>query len=1004
MSAAKAKRRTQAVYSIPPALPFADTLAAALLGDGPLSLSSDDPLALARAVIFVPTRRAARALGDALVRRSGARATLLPRIRPFGDLDDDEAFIDGAGLDDAEELPPAVSPLAREFLLMRLVVAWHAARKDHALRADEAARLARALAHFLDELQSERVDPAKLTDLAPERFAAHWQEVLDFLAIITREWPKALASLGLMDHVARRNAALERLAARWKKSPPPHPVIAAGSTGSLPSTAELIATIAGLPKGAVVLPGLDRTLDDDSWDALEPSHPQYGLKQLTEKLGAPRIAIDDLVAGHRVEPALAKRTALIAQALRPATTTDAWRRLPSIAPDALDGLHRVECANEEEEAGIIALKLRETLETPGRTAALVTAERGLARRVAMQLERYGIEVDDSAGRPLVLTPPGAFLRLCAALATEGVAPVPLLALLKHPLAAGGLPPALFRSRARLLERTCLRGPRPAEGFAGLRAALDDARNNRTAERIATLEAWLADLEAAYAPFGTLMARQTATIGALLAAHVGFAEWLAASDRERGLGRLWAGEDGERAAAFVAELAEAAADAPEITPSSYPALIEAMMAGAMVRPARPRHARLFIWGPLEARLQSADLMILGGLNEGSWPPEPEPDPWLSRPMREAIGLSPPERRLGLAAHDFTQCCAAPEVLLTRSRRAGTTPTVPSRWLTRLDALLGLVAKDHAAKIEAPHLRAWQAALDTPDAVTPCPTPRPCPPFEARPRKLSVTAVETWLADPYAIYARHILKLRPLDALDADPSAAERGSLIHEVLDAFASEHRDALPDDALDRLVALGRERFAPLAHRPAVMTFWWPRFLRIAAWFVGVERERRMAGTRPRATEVSGELVIDVPAAPFTLSCTADRIDQDGDGDLVIIDYKTGVTPSKKAVEGGASPQLPLEAAIAKAGGFGDAVPEAPVARLEYWRLSGGGEPGEIRLAADDADALARQMLARLRDFVIRFDDPATPYLASPRPSLIRPYQDYAHLARIGEWTAEDEA
>jgi len=752
-------------------------------------------------------------------------------------------------------------------------MAWHEQRKGGALRGDEAARLARALAHFLDELQSERIDASRLKDLAPERFAQHWQEVVAFLAIVTREWPKVLKTLGQMDHVARRNAALERLAARWKKHPPAHPVIAAGSTGSLPSTADLIATISRLPKGAVVLPGLDRTLDDEAWDALEPSHPQYGLKQLTQRLGVPRVAVNDLASPQPVAPALAARAALIAEALRPALTTEAWRKLPALLPNALDGLRRIECDNEEEEAGVIALEFRETLETPGRRAALVTADRGLARRVAIQLERYGVEVDDSAGQPLMLTPPGAFLRLTASLAIEEVAPVPLLSLLKHPLSAGGLAPERFRRLARALEQGCLRGPRPAEGFPGLRAALADAKTPETAKENATIGSWLADLEAAQAPLASFLAKPRVAIGALLAAHIAFAEWLAASDAEHGPGRLWAGEAGERAATFVADLAEAAEDAPEIAPTSYPALIEAMMSGVMVRPARPKHVRLFIWGPLEARLQHADLMILGGLNEGSWPPEPEPDPWLSRPMRECIGLSLPERRLGLAAHDFTQCSAAPEVLLTRARRAGTTPTVPSRWLTRLDALLGLVAKDGAKTIDATHLRAWQAALDTPARVTPCEPPRPCPPLAARPRRLSVTAVETWLGDPYSIYARHVLRLRPLEALDADPSAAERGTLIHEVLDAFASDHRDALPNDALERLIALGRERFAPLAHRPAVMAFWWPRFERIAAWFIEAERERRSSGMRLRATEASGRLEIGAPAGPFVLSAKADRID-----------------------------------------------------------------------------------------------------------------------------------
>ncbi|MSO69266.1 MAG: double-strand break repair protein AddB [Alphaproteobacteria bacterium] len=1003
MNEARAKARAPVVYAIPAGLPFADALAEALLGRGPLSLHSADPLAIARAEIFVPTRRAARALSDALVRQSGARATLLPRIRPFGDLDDDEPSLDGDGIGGLDALPPAADPLSRDFLLMRLVMAWQMKKTGKpSVRADEAAQLARALGRFIDELHSERVDPAALKDLAPERFAAHWQEIVAFLAIVTHEWPLLLERIGLMDHVARRNAVLEALAQRWTKDPPPHPVIAAGSTGSLPATADLIAAIARLPKGAVVLPGLDRTLDDEAWAALDPSHPQFGLKNLTERLGVPRSMVTDLGATPQSRAA---RLALIAEALRPAITTEVWRNLPALDASALIGLARVECANEDDEAGVIALKLRETLETPTKTAALVTADRGLARRVVARLERYGIEVDDSAGRPLALTPPGAFLRLIGALAIEQVAPVSLLALLKHPLAAGGLAPETFRRQVRALELACLRGPRPSPGFNGVRAALDDAiaeaKTEPRRKELGALSSWLDRVTQAYKPFADSMAAPRATIAALLAAHIGLAEWLAATDREHGPSRLWAGEAGERAASFVADIAEAAADAPEIAPASYPALIEALMAGLMVRPSRPRHSRLSIWGPLEARLQSADLMILGGLNEGSWPPEPKPDPWLSRPMRAAVGLSPPERRIGLAAHDFVQCCGAPEVLLTHARRAGTSPTIASRWLTRLDALIGLVAPNARAQIDAHHLRAWQSALDAPARVEPCAPPAPRPPLHTRPRQLSVTAVETWLADPYSIYARYILRLKPLDELDADPGAAERGSLIHDVFDAFVRDHPRDLPDHALAQLIEAGRARFAALAHRPTIMAFWWPRFERIAAWFIEAERERRAEGTHPCATEISGTLSFDAPGGTFTLSAKADRIDRKADGALVIIDYKTGTVPSKNDVENGKRAQLPLEAAIALARGFGAAVPDAPVTALEYWRLSGGEEPGKVIRVGKDAEALARRLLARLQDYVAGFDDPTMPYRVEPRPSLIRPYQDYAHLARIGEWSVE---
>ena len=1002
MTSVRERKSGPTVYSIPTGLPFAETLAAELLRPGPLGDGDRDPLALARTVIFVPTRRAVRAISDALLRLSGNKATLLPRLRPLGDLDDEEVALTGPLDAWPDESPPPVSPLRRELMLMRLVMTWDAKRRPAAERrsADECARLARALAHFIDELDSERVDAAKLKTLAPERFAAHWQGIVEFLSIVTEGWPAVLTQLKLSDPIAHRNRALERLAAAWRATPPAHRVIAAGSTGSLPATAELIEAIARAPNGCVVLPGLDQSLDDAAWQSIEPSHPQFGLKRLLERLQTPRSGVQCLGDIGLLDRGFGARLALLSEALRPADSTEAWRSLPALAPDAINNVAILTCANEEAEAGVIALKLRETLETPGRTAALVTPDRGLARRVAAQLERYNVEVDDSAGRPLAMTPPGAFLRLVLQAVAEQIAPAPLLALLKHPIAASGRAPAECRRLTRLLERACLRGPRPEPGFSGLHAALADASEDpRSLAHAARteLDPWLDEIERTIDDLARTLADQQAGLGTLLDRHLKAAEALAASDTTPGPERLWSGEAGEAAARVMAELREAADGLPPIEARSYPALFEALISGQIVRPTRPRHARLFIWSPLEARLQSTDLVILGGLNEGTWPPEPEPDPWLSRPMREAIGLSPLERRVGLSAHDFVQGWGARELMVTRARRAAGAPTVPSRWLTRLDALLDLIAPAAKAALDTGQWQAWHAKLDAPIEVLPCAAPAPRPPLGARPRKASVTEIEKWLRNPYAIYASRILRLEPLDPIDAEVGAAERGTLIHDILDAFRRAYPTTLPDDALARLLALGRERFKPFAHRPAVMAFWWPRFERIAAAFIDLEHDRTNL-ERVLATEGKGELVLELPAGPFRLTGKADRIDRLVDGRLVVIDYKTGTPPTKKAVEDGPSIQLPLEAAFLMQGGFRNITWNNRPIALAYWQLGGGREPGKIHNISEDARSLAEATFNDVRALIQRFDDPATPYRAVPRPALAPTYNDYDHLARLGEW------
>ena len=984
---------TPTLYTVPPHASFVDALAESLLAGRVMALNPVDPLALSRLTILLPTRRACRALRLAFVRAAPGQALLLPRIRPLGDIDEDEPSL---GDEKDETLPDAVSPLERRLMLARLIQRLGETPGGAALTGagavDQAARLARALASLLDEIQIARCDPEGLAHLAPEEYAAHWQQVLRFLSLITDSWPAILAEKDLMDPAARRNALLERLAARWEAEPPAHPVIAAGSTGSVPATRELLAAIARLPQGAVVLPGLDTEADDETWEAIGPTHPQYALKGLLAQIGVEREAVkpwptDDGAGGSRTA-----RTRLIADAMRPAETITAWRGLPAPEPVALRDIHRIDCASPQEEAGVIAIVMRRTLETPNRTAALVTADRALARRVATELRRWEVEVDDSAGEPLGETPPGALLRLTARMVAEGAAPIPLLAALKHPLAAGGQAPATFRRSVRVMETTILRGPRPAPGFHGLQAALKGGNP--------ALVSWLDRLAAAAAPVVDAMAPPETGLRELLQAHVAFAEWLAAADDEGGAARLWSGEAGEQAARFVAGLLQAAASLPPVAPARYPALLDALMEDHVVRPPHGRHPRLQIWGPLEARLQHADCMILGGLNEGVWPPAAAGDPWMSRPMRADFGLPPPELRIGLSAHDFVQCCGAEEVYLTRARRIEGTPTIPSRWLQRLDALLAAGAEDGEAALRGmePTLLAWWHALDRPaESPGPRPAPAPAPPVAARPRRLSVTRIETWIADPYSIYARDILRLRPLDPIDADPSAAERGSIIHRILDAFVREHRDLLPPDAEARLLALGRAHFEEAGARPGVLAFWWPRFERIVHWFLKTERARRPA-FQPLATEVDGALDLDAPAGPFRLTAKADRIDKTETGGLEIIDYKTGGVPPKKHVADGRRPQLSLEAAIARAGGFAG-LDATEVAALAYWRLSGAETAGEITPIGGDADKLAQAAADGLLALVAHFDDPATPYHPVPRPALAPAWNDYAHLARHMEWS-----
>ena len=429
-----------------------------------------------------------------------------------------------------------------------------------------------------------------------------------------------------------------------------------------------------------------------------------------------------------------------------------------------------------------------------------------------------------------------------------------------------------------------------------------------------------------------------------------------------------------------------------------------MADRVVRPRFGGHPRLAIWGPLEARLQQADLLILGGLNEGKWPPETETDPWLSRPMRQRFGLPLPERRVGLSAHDFVQSASAPEVVLTRALKVDGTPTVASRWLLRLETLVG--PPQDAEATRAARYVGWMHRLDWDGEARPVAPPAFAPPIAARPRELSATDVELLVRNPYGLFAKKILRLRPLDPIDAAPGAADRGSFIHEALDAFVTAYPDDLPDDPIEALHELGKKAFGDTLEEPLVAAFWWPWFEQIAAWFVDFERDRRQT-TKTVASESKGSWTFESSGGPVTISAKADRIDQLPDGTFSVIDYKTGAVPRQEDVKLGLSPQLPVEAVIVEAGGFEGVVP-APVSELAYWKL-GGAAPGKlhpIRLDKDDGEMadLIAQARKGIEAIINAFDNAKTPYLCRPRPFAEPRFDDYEHLARFKEWAAEGEA
>lgn len=895
------------LYTIPAHRAFADALVAGLI-----RRAGRDPLALARALVLLPNNRAVRAVTDAFVRASGG-GLVLPRLVALGDPDLGETT--GAALDPADAAdppPPAVAPYQRRMILARLV-AEERAKGGQPVDAAEAVRLAGELARTLDQLLVEEIAPERLRaiKMGPE-LTEHWRRALSTFEVVLERWPGELNRLGRIDAARRRTLLLDRMTARWRMTPPAGLVCAAGVTDTAPSIARLQRCVADMPGGMVVFAGLDLSMPEEEWAALGPhardpetgrtrrsieTHPQFHLKLMLDRMdtGRGEVATWREGGGHDADTA---RGRAIANALAPAEFTGKWTALAA-EDRRLKGVTAAELATPAEEAQAIALALREVLETPERTAALVTPDRALARRVAAHLGRWGIAIDDTAGRPLSILPPGTLLLALVEAAAQRFAPLALLALLKHPLVRSGAARLPWLDGVRALDRS-LRGPRPAAGLDAIDGHLKPG----------SAKAWWPEACDLLTPVAHAFDGGARPLAELLAVVRETAAALCGDE-------LWAGPAGRAAAEFLADLeAEAPAGPATVQPEDIPQLLRTLLDEIAVRPPPWGHPRLAIYGLIEGRLQTADLMVLAGLNEGVWPGRPAPDPWLAPRIRAELGLPGLERQVGTAGHDFAQGLGAPQVIVTRARRDAKSPALASRLWLRLQALAGERFERASA------LEGWTRDLDDPREHRPEDRPAPSPVAALRPKLISVTEVDRLKADPYAFYARRVLALRPLDPVDADASAAWRGNAVHDILDQWWKQ--DACRVDALRaRAEAMLRDERT----HPMMRALWQPRLLEAIDWIAGAIAAQGEAGRFVASAEGQGQIAI----AGVTLQGRYDRVDRLANGALAIIDYKTGKPPSAAAVKAGFSLQLGLLGLIAERGGFADVAGKAEA--FEYWSL-----------------------------------------------------------------------
>lgn len=1010
------------VFTIHPGAPFLATLAEALLG-GRLIVGRvyrHHPLDLADVSIYLPTRRAGAALRDAFRDAFGGGATMLPRVLSISDVLEAE---DDLLAPEALDLPPVIAAAERRLMLARLVSRWRErVTSDQLLTPSgqpvavpgspaEALNLSADLLALLDQAELESVDWSKLDTLVPDDYAAWWQLSLNFLRVATDALPAAIAERGQIGAGAFHRAMVEATIRRWESRPPPGPVIIAGSTGSVPSTADLMAAVLSLPEGALVLPGLDMGAPADTVAAsiFDCAHPEHTMNRLVERLGVQREDIDELGAP---KPALATRVDIVRRALVPAAVTDRWPEHAAVldanmeaTEAALSHVSLVVAANEAEEALATAIALRQCLENPKSRSILVTPDRTIIRRVVAELERFGIEVEDTAGQPLPQTPYGQLALLLVETATEDFPPVKVAAILSHPEARFGWASARVRPAGRLISRKVLRGPRLAGGMTAISEALETL-----AHQAREPDAVLSDALTLAGAFGNATAPLVAT--AALPAPT-LADFLIALRDTLDQITQRAEDDSEeptRAERQFLSILEDHIRTPDgglaLSGADFAPVLRALIGNALVL-APNRRARVMTTGPIEARLLPTDRLVLVGLDEGVFPPVTDTGAWLSRPMRSGLGLSPLEVRIGLSAHDFSAALGAPDTVLIRSARRGGAPTVPTRFLQRLTSLIG-PARAEAMEARGARFLDWARRLDDRPMVPRAARPNPMPPLAARPRMLPVTDIETLIRDPYAIYAKRILRLRPLDGFGETPDFGTRGTLVHDTLANFVATWTAPWDDTAVAALIEFGTGRFAEtLATHPEVHALWWPRFQALARFIVlEFEAKREPLARHP---EIEGRFEV---TDRFTLTGRADRVDIEADGRVSIIDFKTGRAPTAAQIAAQLTPQLPLEAVIARHGGFSRLSGPREAVELVHVVLRGlegrdeiesytghaprGGDPVTLEETIAEAEV-------RLRGLVRAYADPSRGYLSRARPFRKTDRGDYDHLARVSEWSIEDE-
>lgn len=954
------------VYNVPSNFSFIDELSKQILIE-----TEKDPLLLTKYTIFLPTRRSCKYLQDSFIKNSKKNAMFLPKLISLGDIDLND-------LEDCDlDLPKTVHPLIRCGLITKLILANEKNKKFEKVNISTIYQLSASLLDLIDEINVEGVSFSSIDRLVPKELSDHWQVVFRFLKIVDKYWPKILEERGFIEKKYKQKLIIDNIIKNWSIIPPKGYILIAGSTGSIKSTSILSKMISSLPNGRVVLQGLN--FDEENSQDINFTHPQYYLKKLLNFIG---ISIKDVQLWPSCCSFSLKenndRLQLVSQMMNSVKVNLDKNNLCN----AVKGnIKKINCTNLQEEAEIISLIIRKSLNDEKKTIMLVSPDKVLIRQVLQITKKWNINISNSIGVPLQSTLIGSFLILICEFAVNSYSINNFITLLKHPFTLFGFSREKYDEIINRLELKFLRGVFHNFSLEELIKKVEEKDLLNFCRRFHEL----------FYQFKKLLSTNDINFKDLLKSHLTLAESIAESNLNKGNINLWNKEEG--ISEFFSELLIASSDFPNINSGNdYLELISVLMRRHQIHDNSKIHSRLLILDPIEARLLHADIVILSSLNEGIWPKNIKQNLWLNKRMREKLGLPNLDCKIGLSAHDFTQLLSAEKVFLTRSTRVSGVPTVPSRWLLFLKSVLKKYNLYNLINVDEKYWKNLNQAQNVVSIKHLKQAPAPCPLAIHRPRELSVTDITIWNLDPYSMYANKILKLRPLEKINKKFDNSEWGIFLHKVLNIFIKEGEEIFNNNTLKNFLEIGREKLGNGVNVPTISNFWWPRFELIARSFLEEEMSRNHE-IQKSYTEINGQLRLF--ANTFTLKARADRIDLMKDGSVVIIDYKSGLLPSMSKIKSGYYPQLPLEAFIAMNGGFSN-VPKSSVSKLYFWSL----KDHNVKMCSIDEDpaVLANKYFVILKHLIEKFNNDETPYFSRPRFEKQLPFNDYSHLARIKEW------